>query len=138
MSAEELMLYDKYQAHEEATRAKKEQAIRVDAQTIAECRSEKECLRMWAAAQSWVARNIPWKVQSITDGFLETYGPPEHSPQLAARIVKEPIGATNYRFVATFWCNNIFGCNPSVITALADFNNTLRNVSIAANMKTGK
>ena len=89
------------------------------------CFSEKECEAKWAVARKWVINNCSTKIQIYSDDLIETYNPPAHSPELAARIVKEPTSNRAYAISATIWCNNMFGCVPSKYEALTNFNKTV-------------
>ena len=89
------------------------------------CFSKKECEAKWAVARKWVLNNCTTKIQIYSDDLIETFNPPAHSPELAARIIKEPAGNNAYAILATIWCNNMFGCVPSKYEALMDFNNNV-------------
>jgi hypothetical protein len=90
--------------------------------TIPTCSSDKECEIKWSAARSWVLNNSYWKIQHITNDFIETYNPTSYSPGIAVRVVKEPMGQSGYRLIVNVWCNNPLGCHPNAWDAAIDFN----------------
>jgi len=97
--------------------------------TIPTCVSDKECELKWAAARRWVLQTSPYRIQHMTNDFLETYNSEPHSPKLAVRVVKEPVDATRYRIVVTTGCNNMFGCFPDSWEAALSFNRYVNAVS---------
>lgn len=90
----------------------------------------KQCAQMWEAAQVWVVQNSAFKLQIATDVLLETYGPPAYDTRIAVRVLKEPTGPGSYRFNATVYCSNIFGCSPNQWVALRDFQQYVSNAKI--------
>ena len=75
-------------------------------QTIPACKDSKECEVMWAAARDWVLSNISWKIQTISDGFIQTFSPPLGDITLAATVRKQPrwmevIGLSSLRIAIT-------------------------------------
>lgn len=91
--------------------------------SVPTCEGAEECELKWAAARRWVLENAGFKLQNVTNDFLETYNPTNHSPSLAARVMKEPIGGGRYRIVVSLWCANMFGCIPDAWDAAQAFNN---------------
>lgn len=82
------------------------------------CRGERECELMWSAAKQWVEDNTAYRIKLLTSDHLETYGPSDGSPLLAASISKVPNKDGSYRLRAQLWCDNIFGCKPDSADAL--------------------
>ena len=99
--------------------------------TIPRCTGDLECKARMQAAQLWILHNLPRKIQTISDVFIETYGPGPNSAETAARVVKEPVvgDGQTYKIVITTYCNNPFGCFPSLWDAALNFN---RYVNAAA------
>ncbi|MTI64403.1 hypothetical protein [Methylophaga sp.] len=96
--------------------------------TIPTCSSEKECEIKWSAARRWVLNNARMKLQHVEDDYLETYNSVGNTTNLAARVVKEPMGTGNsYRIVVTTWCANWFVCVPDKWEAALDFNRTVNS-----------
>lgn len=92
-------------------------------QTIPYCYDESDCKEKWSAAQVWVAQNCRMKIQVATDSIIETYNPvPRGTTNLAARVLKEPVGGGKYRIIITTWCDNMFGCHPDTWDAAINFN----------------
>lgn len=91
---------------------------------------------MWAASRRWVLSNAAMKIQTHTDDFIETYNSIGGSPELAARVSKEPEGLGTYRFVVETWCGNLFGCVPNNIEAMIGFNRAVASAGRKANAST--
>ena len=101
--------------------------------TTPKCYSANECELMWSAARRWVLDNAGFKLQHVTDDFLETYNPAPNSPRLAARVTKEPLAdGSGYKIVIEAWCNNVFGCRPKQYDASLEFNKTVSNAKAPA------
>ena len=90
------------------------------------CHEAKECEVKWAAARSWVIDNAGMKIQNITDGYIETYGPGD-SMNLAVRVEKKPLPDGSYKIEARVWCGNPFGCLRPPVDAALDFERTVNN-----------
>lgn len=93
--------------------------------TIPTCSSTEECNEKWEAAQLWVVKNSGWKIQIQSNVLIETYNSINHSPNIAVRVTKEPIGGGKYNLLVRVWCDNAFYCNPNTIDAALDFNRTV-------------
>jgi hypothetical protein len=93
--------------------------------TIPTCIEDIDCKAKWEAAQIWVVKHSGFKLQIVTDVLIETYNSTQHSPELAIRVVKEPVGSETYRIVVLATCANIFGCIPDAMEAVLNFNNTI-------------
>lgn len=101
-------------------------------QTIPVCKSEKECELKWSAARRWVLSNAGQKFQHVTNDFMETYNPPEHSASIAVRVIKEPLeDGSGYRLLVGVWCNNMFGCVPNKWDAALSFNKYVSSVTLS-------
>lgn len=122
LTPEEEAAYAKTRAAEMEAERVAQEKLRADAVNVPRCYTDEECKRMWTAARSWVSKSIVWKVQTMSEGYLETYSPSEHSPKSAARVVQEPIPNGGYQLTLTLWCRNIFGCDPSGDQAVSTFN----------------
>ena len=96
-------------------------------QTIPACKDSKECEVMWAAARDWVLSNISWKIQTISDGFIQTFSPPLGDITLAATVRKQPQMDGSYRIIVSTYCNNpVWGfCSPDSWEAALHFNRTV-------------
>jgi len=98
--------------------------------TIPTCAEARDCELKWAAARRWVLSNSPMKIQQMTPDFIETYNPLNSSPDIAVRVVKEPVGSAGYRILARVWCDNMFGCQPDAQAAIIDFNRVVNEASL--------
>lgn len=73
------------------------------------CESDKECAAKWAAARRWVLDNCSFKLQHITDDFLETYNSTDYaSTGMWCRVTKSPVSDTAYRIEVETGINNAF------------------------------
>ena len=90
--------------------------------TIPTCAGAEDCNAKWEAAQLWIVRNADYKIQTATNVLIETYNPEPHSPSLAARVIKEPMGGGQYRLLVKTWCNNIYGCTKDIYAKALEFN----------------
>jgi len=107
-----------------------QQQIEEYQETIPYCIENVDCKEKWAAAKQWLLDNARMKIQIYSDDLIETYNPPPNSPNLAARIRKQPAGKYTYSITANVWCSNLIGCVPNRIDALLDFNKYLNNVVV--------
>lgn len=90
--------------------------------TVPTCSGTDDCNAKWEAAQLWVVHNSGYKIQTATGVLIETYNPSKSSPNIAARVTKEPQGGGTYRILVSVWCDNIFGCRPDAYQSALDFN----------------
>lgn len=93
--------------------------------TIPVCMDKADCEMKWSAARQWVLANAGFKIQTMTDDYIETYNAINSSTYLAARVIKEPLGDGTYRITVAVWCDNWIGCNPPKWQAAVDFNRTV-------------
>ena len=63
---------------------------------VPKCTAQRECEAMWAAARNWVTSSCGMKIQTMTDGFIETYGPLDGNA--ACRVTRDPDPAGGYTF----------------------------------------
>lgn len=98
--------------------------------TTPHCNNEQECKEKWSAAQVWVSRNVPMKIQVATDSIIETFGSTQHnSVALAASVTKEPIGGGRYKITIRTGCYNPFGCSPDAYQAALNFHEYLNSLT---------
>ncbi|CAB3883713.1 hypothetical protein LMG26689_03617 [Achromobacter animicus] len=97
--------------------------VRADAPIV--CSGDQQCTKFWEGAQVWLAQHSAFKIQTVSSSVIQTYGPARNSPALAFTILKEPgiYGTHSIRIAAT--CDNMFGCQPNAITAIANFKDYL-------------
>jgi hypothetical protein len=93
-----------------------------------ECTTVPACGTMWQRAQIWLVDNSHWRIQMANDTLLQTYGPSDHSTDVAYTITRQPNGQNGYKIVMRAVCNNIYGCSPlSPVQRVIQFNNHLRS-----------
>ena len=63
---------------------------------VPKCTAQRECEAMWVAARNWVTSSCGMKIQTITDGYIETYGPLDGNA--ACRVTRDPEPAGGYSF----------------------------------------
>jgi len=92
------------------------------------CSTQAQCTAEWAEARTFVLDHAGFKIQTYSRDFMQTYNATGDSPSLAASVNKQPMAGGAYKIVASFWCDNIFGCIPNQRTTLDQFN---RAVAVA-------
>ena len=91
------------------------------------CIDKVQCDLYWQRAQAWVANNSEYRLQTVTDTVIETYGPVAPRRGLAFRITKVPDDKQGARIYALPACNNAFGCQPAPTDAVVAFKRFVRN-----------
>ena len=91
------------------------------------CTNKSQCEVYWQRAQAWVANNSEYRLQTVTDTIVETYGPLAGRTGLAFRITKVPDDKDGARIYLLPACANAFGCSPSSTDATAAFKRFVRN-----------
>lgn len=91
------------------------------------CIDKAQCDVYWQRAQAWVANNSGYRLQTVTDTIIETYGPLAARTGLAFRITKVPDDKEGARIYALPVCGNAFGCSPTPADALIAFKWFVRN-----------
>ena len=86
------------------------------------CSIQAQCTAEWAEARTFVLNNAGFKIQTYSRDFFQTYNATGDSASLAASVNKQPLAGGAYKIVASFWCDNIFGCIPNQRTTLDQFN----------------
>jgi hypothetical protein len=91
------------------------------------CTNKAQCDVYWQRAQAWVANNSLYRLQTVTDTVIETYGPEAARTGLAFRITKVPDDKDGARIYALPACSNAFGCSPTPTDAVIAFKRFVRN-----------
>ena len=99
------------------------------------CSGAAQCTAEWAEARTFVLQNAGYKIQTYSADFMQTYNPMGESPSLAAQVNMQPLAGGAYKIVASFWCDNLFGCVPNQWDTLDAFN---RSVAAAGQQDTAK
>lgn len=89
------------------------------------CAGAAQCQAEWDAARTFVINNAGYKIQTYSQDFFQTYNATNDSPDLAAIVNKQPDGPDRYKIVASFSCDNLFGCIPNQWKTLDAFNRTV-------------
>lgn len=77
--------------------------------TIPRCTSDKECAAKWSAARRWVLDNCGFRLQHITDDYMETFNIRDvASTSMWCRVTKSPISETESRIELENGVNNPF------------------------------
>lgn len=98
-------------SQEELTaRAEAEQAARAQYQaSLPRCSSDKECAAKWSAARRWVLDNCGFKLQHVTDDYMETFNIRDPaSTAMWCRVTKSPTSETEYVIELENGANNWF------------------------------
>jgi len=91
------------------------------------CTNKAQCDLYWQRAQAWVANNSEYRLQTVTDTIIETYGPLAARSGLAFRITKVPDDKEGARIYALPACSNAFGCSPAPADAVIAFRRFVLN-----------
>ena len=72
-----------------------------------ECDTADQCEIMWGAALTWVQQNCGFRIENITDNFIQTHKSGDFSDiKLGYEVTKTPLGQGRYKFAPRFWVNN--------------------------------
>ena len=115
----------KHRAKVAEQRAEREALRTQFLKTIPICSGLADCKAKWEAAQLWVVHNAGYKIQTVTDVFIETYStsPNDFSGILAASVTKEPLGNGSYKILIEIFCAH---CESNVVlVAGINFNKTV-------------
>ena len=85
------------------------------------CSNKMQCDAWWQRAQSLVALNSFWKIQTASDAVIQTYGPGQSRVELAYTITRIPEANGSARITISGACANIFGCSPKLVDAVLSF-----------------
>lgn len=89
--------------------------------TVPVCATEQQCKVMWAAARTWILENAGYRLQHITDDFMETYHPVGSSTRIGVTVQKIPGPNGETVLQARMYCDNPFGCQPNTLLAMRNF-----------------
>ncbi len=92
------------------------------------CNDKAQCDRYWQAAQVWIAENSNFKIQTISDTLIQTYGPVSPDTDLAYTVMKVPQSGGANRIMIRAGCGNMFGCHPRPAEAAAKFKSYVLSV----------
>ena len=90
-------------------------------ESIPTCDTDAECEIMWNAAQVFVVQNSYFKMQTVSDAIIQTYGPTT-AAGFAFTVMKEPTGNGQHRVLVEAYCGNIFGCGENPWSVVLRFN----------------
>lgn len=90
--------------------------------TVPTCSSTKECEVKWSAARQWILTNSGWKIQTMTNEYMETFNSVGSSTELAVQVQKLAQADGSYKIAVKVWCDNIYGCRIPPLDAAIHFN----------------
>lgn len=102
-------------------------AVMSAAETPLICSNKAECDIYWQRAQVWVGNNSGYRIQTVTDSIIQTYGPMGQKVELAFNVSKNPGNDGSARIMIAAACDNMFGCRPNKFEAIAAFKQFVRN-----------
>lgn len=85
------------------------------------CKDKVQCDLYWARAQGWVASNSTYRIQTVSDTIIVTYGPFGRKSDLAYQVVRVPNADGSARLTIRAACDNYAGCAPSPAEAAVLF-----------------
>ena len=74
------------------------------------CEGEERCNEMWRRAQTWIANNSRYKLQTVTDVVISTYGPIGTQAYFAYQVTRERAYGKTDELRLKLLCPNLFGC----------------------------
>ena len=81
------------------------------------CKDKKQCDYYWQRAQLWIAQNAPFKIQTVSDVMIQTYGPIDTDQRLAFLITKDVRPDGSAHIGININCGNEYGCYPPAYIA---------------------
>lgn len=110
-----------------ASMEKIDPAIQSEASQPLVCGNKQQCDLYWQRAQAYVNQHSNYRVQSVTDNILTTYGPTGTSTDLAYRLTKVPNADGSATIEMTLGCSDyIIGCKPNSIVETANLKRYIR------------
>ncbi len=102
--------------------------LKAEAEKPLICSGAEQCTAAWRAGQVWVATHSGYKVQTVSDSILQTYGPPGAiSSTYAYELLRMPQGDGTERIVIKPFCGSIPLCSASPLEVAVDFKRTVTN-----------
>lgn len=90
------------------------------------CSGPEECSLYWRRAQVWIARNSDYRIQSVTDTVITTYGPAPNATERAYQVIRAPGGDGREEITIGSRCANLFGCTTDAYERAAAFKQFVR------------
>ncbi len=87
-------------------------ATKAEANRPLTCRDKAQCDLYWSRAQVWVTQNGVYRIQTMSDNVISTYGPFGNKGDLAYQVVKEVNNDGSARITIKLSCDNPLGCRP--------------------------
>ena len=85
------------------------------------CHGADDCQVKWGRALQWVLSNSAYKISNQTELLISTLGPLPDDPLPAITVSRLPTGDGDYLFSLQMGCDNLFGCQPSLLSLQASF-----------------
>ncbi len=89
------------------------------------CKDKPDCDSKWSRAQIWISNNSAWKIQTMSDSIIQTYGPDNSTRAgfIATRRIN-PDGSGEINITAN--CGNWVGCMPSTRESESQFRSAIQ------------
>lgn len=95
--------------------------------SIPRCSTDKECQAKWSAARRWVLDHCDFKLEHVTDDFMETFNIQDSaSTGVWCRVTKSPENDTTYRIELENGANNWFA-QGDLKSRRVDFNRYVKD-----------
>ena len=105
-----------------ATMSPAEQAaMTIEAERPITCSGGADCELKWGRSLQWVLNNCTYKIQTQSEAMISTMGPLPDDPSPAFTITKTSDGHGGYVIDFRGGCDNMFGCQPSLLDSKASF-----------------
>jgi hypothetical protein len=85
------------------------------------CKDKQQCDYYWQRAQLWIAQNAPFKIQTMSDVMIQTYGPIDTDQRMAYLVTKDTRQDGSAHIVINIHCGNDYACYPPAYVAALSF-----------------
>jgi hypothetical protein len=101
-------------------------AANVEASEPLLCADRGQCDIYWQRAQAWIGSNSFYKIQTVSDAIIQTFGPRPSGVDLAYTITRVPNRDGSGRIYVNPNCGNLIGCTPTRTEAVIAFKRFVR------------
>lgn len=85
------------------------------------CPDAAQCAAYWQRAQVWIIKNSSYRIQTVSEAVIVTFGPFGGTTDLAFNVTRSPGQDGSATIDIDARCDNIFGCFPNPWEAIASF-----------------
>lgn len=96
-------------------------SVETEARAPLICKDKAQCDYYWQRAQVWIAQNSHYRIQSVTDTVISTFGPVRSDTRYAYQVVRVPKSDGSAQITIGGACDNIFGCSSDLFSDIVHF-----------------